>query len=71
MNISDTFFYEFSRGSKAAEAARNICALYGEDSIAERMAQKWSARFKRGNFDMSDTQCSGRNLVGYGGDYPL
>jgi hypothetical protein len=25
--------YEFSRGSKAAEAARNICAVYGEDSI--------------------------------------
>jgi hypothetical protein len=28
--------YEFSRGSKAAEADRNICAVYGEDSIAER-----------------------------------
>jgi hypothetical protein len=23
--------YEFSRGSKAAGAARNICAVYGED----------------------------------------
>jgi hypothetical protein len=32
-------FYEFNRGSKAAEAARNICAVYGDDSIAEITAQ--------------------------------
>jgi hypothetical protein len=31
--------YEFTRGSKAAEAARNIFSGYGEDSIAERTAQ--------------------------------
>jgi hypothetical protein len=47
--------HEFNRGSKAAEATRNICAVYGEDSIAERTAQKWFARLKQGNFDMSDT----------------
>jgi hypothetical protein len=47
--------YEFNRGSKAAEATRNIFAVYGEDSIAERTAQKWFACFKQGNFDMSDT----------------
>jgi glucan phosphorylase len=41
--------YEFNRGSKAAEAARNISAVYGEDSIAERISQKWFARFKQGN----------------------
>jgi transposase len=47
--------YEFNRGSKAAEATRNICAFYREDSIAEGTAQKLFARFKQGNFDMSDT----------------
>jgi hypothetical protein len=51
--------YELNRGSKAAEAARNICAIYGEDSIAERTAQKWFVCFKQGNFDMSDTPHSG------------
>jgi hypothetical protein len=60
--------YEFNRGSKAAEAARSICAVYGENSSAERTAQKWFARFKHGNFDMSNTLRSGRHLVGYGGD---
>jgi plasmid stabilization system protein ParE len=58
--------YEFSRGSKAAEAARNICAVYGEDSAAERTAQKLFARFKH----MSDNPRLGRHLVGYGGNYP-
>jgi histone-lysine N-methyltransferase SETMAR len=53
-------FYELNRGSKAAEAARNICAFYGEDSIAERTAQKWLARFKQDDFDISDTPRSGR-----------
>jgi hypothetical protein len=31
--------YKFNRGDKAAEAAQNICAIYGEDSISERTAQ--------------------------------
>jgi hypothetical protein len=32
----------------------------GKDYTAERMAQKWFARFKQGNFDMSDTPRTGR-----------
>jgi hypothetical protein len=52
--------YEFGRGSKPSEAARNICVFYGEDSIAERTAKKWFAPFKQGNFDMNDTPRSGR-----------
>jgi hypothetical protein len=63
--------YEVNRGSKAAEATRNICAVYGEDYIPERTAQKWFARFEQGNFDTSDTPRSGRHLVGFGGDHPL
>jgi hypothetical protein len=46
--------YELNQGSKAAEGARNICAVYGEDSFAERTDQKWFAHFKQCNFDMSD-----------------
>jgi hypothetical protein len=67
--------YEFSRGSKPIETARNIFAVYEEDSIAERTAQKWFAcYFEQGNFDMSNTPRSGRpclRLVEYGGDYLL
>jgi hypothetical protein len=66
--------YEFNRGSIAAEATRNIYAVYGQDSVAKRIAQKWFGRFNQGNFNMSDTLRSGLpsdHLMGYGGDYPL
>jgi histone-lysine N-methyltransferase SETMAR len=66
-HIGHCLLYEFSRGSKAAEAARNICAVYGEDSIAKRTAQKWFSRFKQGNFDMSVTPRSGRPCCASGG----
>jgi hypothetical protein len=59
--------YEFSLCSKAAETARNICAVYGEDSIPERTAQEWFAPFKQGNFYMSDTPRSGRSCCASGG----
>jgi hypothetical protein len=52
-----TLLYEFNRGSRAAEATWDICAIYEEDSNTERTAQKWFARFKQGNFDMSDIPC--------------
>jgi hypothetical protein len=63
--------YEFNWGSKAAEAAKNNCAIYLEDSVAEIKAEKWFARFKQGNFYTSDTLRSGGHLVGYVTDYPL
>jgi hypothetical protein len=40
-HLRQLLLYKFSLGSKAAEAARNICGVYGEDSIAVRIAQKW------------------------------
>jgi hypothetical protein len=59
-NFWHLLLHEFNRGIKAAQATRNICAVYGEDSIAERTAQKGFARFKQCNFDMSGTLRSGR-----------
>ena len=51
---------EFSRGAKAAETARNICAMYGNNAIGENTARKWFSRFKEDNFYISDTPRSGR-----------
>ncbi|KOC60012.1 Histone-lysine N-methyltransferase SETMAR [Habropoda laboriosa] len=44
--------FAFNQGSKAAKAARDICAVYGEGAIAERTARDWYAKFKNGNFDL-------------------
>ena len=60
-NISDIFFSLSSiKGAEAAEAARNICAVYGDNAIGERVARKWFSRFKEDRFDISGTPCSGR-----------
>ena len=52
--------FEFSRGAKAAQAARNSCAVNGGNSIGESTARKWFSRFKEDRFDISDTPRSGR-----------
>ena len=59
--------FEFSRGAKAGEAARNICAMHGKNAFGESTARNLFSRFKEDRFDMSDTQCSGR-LSGFDED---
>ena len=60
--IPHILLFEFNRERKAAEAARNVCAVYGDNSIGESMARKWVSRFKEDRFDISDTPRSGRPL---------
>ena len=52
--------FEFNRGAKAAEAARNICAVYGDTAIGESTGNKWFYHFKEDRFDISDTPPSRR-----------
>ena len=52
-------FFAFNQGFNASKAARDICAVYGENAIAERIARDWYAKFKRENFDLKDAPCSG------------
>ena len=54
--------FEFNTGAKAAEMARNICPVYGDNAIGESMARKWFSRFKLDRFDISDTPHSRRPL---------
>ncbi|KAJ4448103.1 hypothetical protein ANN_10115 [Periplaneta americana] len=42
--------FEFNRGAKAAEAARNICAVFGDNAIGESTARKCFFFFKGGLF---------------------
>ena len=52
--------FEFNRGAKAVESARNIWAVYGNNTIRESMARKWFSCFKEDRFGISDTSHSGR-----------
>jgi hypothetical protein len=53
-------FNRDGKDAKAAQAAREICAVYGEDAMNERTAQRWFTRFKAGNFNLEDMARSGR-----------
>ena len=53
-------FFAFHQGLKAAEAAQDICMVYGEGVIGKYMARKWFVKFKNGNFDIDDMPCSRR-----------
>ena len=53
-------FFAFYQGQKAAEAARDICMVYGEGVIGESTARKCFAKFKNDNFDINDMPHSGR-----------
>ena len=52
--------FEFNRGAKAAEAARNICFMCRDSNIRESIARKWFSHFKDDHFDIGDTPRSGR-----------
>ena len=54
-------FFTFHLGQKAAEAAQDICMVYGEGVIDESMARKWFAKFKNVNFDIDNMLRSGRS----------
>ena len=60
--------FEFNRGAKAVEAARNILAVYGDNTIGESTARKWFSCFMEDRFDISDTLRSGRPS-GFDEDY--
>ena len=52
-------FY-FNRDVSAAEAARNIREVYGEDAMGDSTSRKWFSRFKDENFDLNDAPRAGR-----------
>lgn len=55
--------YEFKLGHSAAAAARNITGAWGEDSVSERVAQLWFARFRSGDTALQDEPRPGRPSV--------
>jgi len=53
-------FNRDGKDAKAAKAAREICAAYGEDAMPERTARWWFSRFKNKKFNLKDAARSGR-----------
>ena len=53
-------FYYFKKGNNATEMQKKICAVYGERAVADRMCQKWFAKFCAGDFSLDNAPRSGR-----------
>lgn len=50
-------FY-FPKGKNAAQIKKEICFVYGEDTIDT--VRKWFRRLRNGNFNLDDEKHSGR-----------
>ena len=59
-HFRNILLFGFNREAKAEEAAWNICAVYGDNTIGESTAIKWLSRCKEDRFGISDTPRSGR-----------
>lgn len=46
--------YEFKHGISAAEAARNVCSVFGSDTVTKRSVQRWFLKFRDGDFNLEN-----------------
>ena len=54
--------HEFRLDRQATETARNIGSTMGEDTLSICTAQHWFNQFKSSNFELNESQHSGRPL---------
>ncbi|KAL4711420.1 hypothetical protein ACJJTC_016174 [Scirpophaga incertulas] len=52
-------FY-FRKGKNAAQAAKKLRDVYGEEALKERQCRNWFDKFRSGDFSLKDDQRSGR-----------
>jgi histone-lysine N-methyltransferase SETMAR len=61
--LRSVIFYEFRQGRNASQAAVNICAAFGKDTVSNRTVARWYARFQEGDTSLEDRPRSGRPSV--------
>ena len=61
-HFQHTTLYYFKKGKDATETQEKICAVYGEGAVTDGTCQKWSVKFRAGDFSLDDATLSGRQL---------
>ena len=62
-HLRHVMLYEFKKGNSAAETARNIHSVYGEECVNERTCRRWFAKFRGGDFTLKDEDRIGHVLL--------
>ena len=52
--------YCFKKDKNTTEMQKKICAVYGEGAVTDGTCQKWSVKFRAGDFSLDDAPQSGR-----------
>ena len=60
VHLRPVMLFKFREGKNATAAAIEICEVEGAGVISERTCRKWFARFREGNFDLTDGERQGR-----------
>ena len=58
--LRGVLLHYFNMKKTAVESHRILVEVYGEHDLAERMCQKWFARFKSGGFGLEDEERLGQ-----------
>lgn len=60
LHFRHIMLYEFRKGSNVPNAVKNIQEVYKDNAPSEITVKRWFAKFRRGEFDLSDKPRSGR-----------
>ena len=52
--------YYFKKGKNRTGMQKNICAVYGEGVVTEKICQKWFVKFCAGDFSLDNAPQLGR-----------
>ena len=59
-HLRELLIYFFNLKKSAAEAHRLLVEAYDDVALSERSCREWFQKFKNGEFDIEDKECSGR-----------
>ena len=52
--------FSFHNGKNAAQAAKSLRDVYGEETLTDRQCRNWFKKFRSGDFSLKDEERSGQ-----------